>query len=282
MYGRYSMTGLKQGLLEDNIRKLGSLAVAFSGGTDSTFLLAEAAKVLGERVIAVSARSCFVPAAQTDVACDFCRQRGIKHIVFDADPLSVPECRDNPPDRCYHCKRLIFSEIRRIASENGIENVAEGSNSDDLNDYRPGLRALEELGIISPLKDAGLSKEEIRMLSKEMGLQSWNAPADACLATRISYGEVITPEKLRMTDEAERFLKESGFTHVRVRLHGNLARIEVAPEEIERLASDEMRKRVLAHLYDAGYTYVTVDMGGFCSGSMNKASDAGPELWGKQ
>ena len=259
--------------LEENITKLGSLAVGYSGGVDSSLLLAVAHRVLGDKALAVTAVDPSVPEREIKEADDFCRARGIKHITCKTDPLKEEEYRKNSPDRCYYCKRLIFSEIKRIAEENGIEYVAEGSNTDDLGDYRPGLKAVAELSVVSPLREAGLSKSDIRDISNFLGLPTWSKPAFACLASRFVYGEEITEEKLRMIDMAEQFLIEQGFYEERVRMHGNIARIEVAEKDIARLAEDKMRKRVYDRFRDIGFLYVTLDMRGYQTGSMNATLD---------
>lgn len=256
--------------LKSYLRGLGSLAVGFSGGVDSTFLLFVAHEVLGERAIAVTESDPAVPGREVDEAKAFCESKGIRQIVFTADPLQEEGYRKNSADRCYFCKRLIFSEIRKIAFENGIEYVAEGSNIDDLGDYRPGLRAASELGIVAPLREAGLTKSDIRDLSKEMGLPTWNKPAYACLASRFVYGEEITKEKLLMVEQAEQFLIGLGFVEERVRMHGSLARIEVPAKDIARLASDEIRGKIYGRFKEIGFTYVSLDLNGYRTGSMNE------------
>ena len=255
--------------LEEYIRGLGSLAVGFSGGVDSAFLLAVASKVLGDRAIAVTAMDASFPERELKEAKAFCSERGIRQIIRTVDPLKVESYRKNAPDRCYFCKHGIFTEIKKIAEENGIEYVAEGSNMDDLGDYRPGLKAVEELGVKSPLREAGLYKADIRMLSKAMGLPTWSKPAYACLASRFVYGEEITEEKLHMIDRAEQFLIEHGFLEERVRLHGKIARIEVPPKDIPRLASDEFRDQVYEEFKKIGFMFVTLDLKGYRMGSMN-------------
>ncbi len=256
--------------LKNHIRELGSLAVGFSGGVDSSFLLAVSHEVLGDKVIAVTAVNAAIPDHEISDAAAFCTDLGIRQFECRINPLSMTEFRNNAPDRCYHCKKLIFSEIKRIAGENGIEYVAEGSNTDDLGDYRPGMKAVEELGIKSPLREARLSKREIRLLSKEMGLPTWSKPSYACLASRFVYGEEITEEKLLMVERAEHFLIEKGFHQERVRLHGNLARIEVPAEDIQRLASDGVREAVYEYFRQLGFSYVTIDVCGYRTGSMNE------------
>jgi uncharacterized protein len=255
--------------LEEYLRELGSLAVGFSGGVDSCLLLEVSRKVLGDRVIAVTAADSSVPERELKEAEEFCKERGIKHIVCNVDPMKNEEYRKNGPDRCYFCKREIFTEIKRIAGENGIEYAAEGSNMDDLGDYRPGLKAVEELDVKSPLREAGLYKSDIRLLSKAMGLPTWSKPAYACLASRFVYGEEITEEKLHMIDRAEQFLIELGFLEERVRMHGNIARIEVPAADIVRLASDEVRTSVYEEFKKLGFLFVTLDMKGYRTGSMN-------------
>ena len=255
--------------LKKNIAGLGSLAVGFSGGVDSSFLLAVAHEVLGDRLIAVTGADASVPEREINEAKLFCEERGIRQIICKLNPLLEESYRHNSPDRCYYCKRGIFTEIARVAKENGIEYTAEGSNVDDMGDYRPGLRAVEELSVKSPLREAGLTKSEIRQLSKAMGLPTWSKPAYACLASRFVYGEEITEEKLHMIDKAEQFLIEKGFLEERVRMHGNVARIEVPPADIPRLAADGIREEVCDKLKEIGFMFVTLDMKGYSMGSMN-------------
>ncbi len=255
--------------LEKYIEGLGSLAVGFSGGVDSSFLLVVAHSVLNDRAIAVTNSDASIPARELKEACEFCRERGIRQIVCSVNPLKEEEYRHNSADRCYFCKRGIFTEIKKIAEENGIEYVAEGSNMDDLGDYRPGLKAVSELSVKSPLREAGLKKQEIRHISKAMGLKTWSKPAYACLASRFVYGEEITEEKLRMIDRAEQYLIEKGFMEERVRLHGNVARIEVPESDIVRLASDDIRRAVYEEFRKIGFMFVAIDMKGYRTGSMN-------------
>ncbi len=257
--------------LQGVLRELGSVAVAFSGGVDSTFLLKTAHDVLGERAVAVTARFCFFPEREGREAEAFCRENGIEQLVLEEDILSVDGIRENPPDRCYLCKRALFGRILQTARDCGIEAVAEGSNMDDTGDYRPGMKAVRELGVRSPLQEAGLYKAEIRELSRQLGLATWEKPSYACLASRFVYGETIDEERLRMVDRAEQLLLSLGFRQIRVRVHGTLARIEVPPEEIGRIAEDEMRRQIAEKLREYGFTYVTLDLQGYRTGSMNEA-----------
>ncbi|MBR5998376.1 MAG: ATP-dependent sacrificial sulfur transferase LarE [Deltaproteobacteria bacterium] len=255
--------------LQANIRNLGSLLIAFSGGVDSTFLLAVAYEALGEKALAVTAADASIPRRELEEAKTFCRERGIRHIVCTVNPMKETGYRQNGPDRCYFCKRGVFMELGRLAEENGIEHIAEGSNMDDLGDYRPGLRAAKELSIQSPLREAGLSKADIRSLAKAMGLSTWNKPASACLASRLPYGEEISEEKLHRIEYAEQFLIEHGFLQERVRVHGNLARIEVSQENIAALAAEEMRHAICREFRRLGFTFVALDLEGYRTGNMN-------------
>ena len=255
--------------LEEYIRGLGSLAVGFSGGVDSSLLLVVAANVLGDKAMAITGVDASISERELKEAKEFCKEREIRHIICKVNPMKEESYRHNSPDRCYFCKHGIFTEIKKIAAENGIEYVAEGSNMDDLGDYRPGLKAVEELSVKSPLREAGLTKQDIREISKALGLPTWSKPAYACLASRFVYGEEITEEKLRMLDQAEQFLIEHGFLEERVRIHGNIARIEVPAKDIERLASEEIREAVYEKFKALGFMFVTIDMKGYKMGSMN-------------
>lgn len=260
---------MKLDRLKKYIADLGSLAVGFSGGVDSSLLLAVAHEVLGERLIAVTGADASVPEREVNEAIAFCKERGIRHIICKVDPLKEEGYRHNGPDRCYFCKHGIFTEVKKIADENGIEYMAEGSNIDDIGDYRPGLRAAAELSVKSPLREAELTKSEIRLISKAMGLPTWSKPAYACLASRFVYGEEITEEKLHMIDTAEQFLIEHGFFEERVRMHGNLARIEVPPADIPKLAAEELREKIYDKFREIGFLFVTLDLKGYRLGSMN-------------
>ena len=255
--------------LKAYLRSLGSLAVAYSSGVDSTFLLKVAHDVLGDKAIAITATSSFFPKRESDEASDFCKANGIKQIIVVSEELDIPEIRHNPTNRCYLCKKDLFTKIISIAKENSVDYVAEGSNLDDNGDYRPGLKAIAELGIKSPLRECELYKEEIRTLSKQLNLPTWNKPSFACLASRFVYGEEITTKKLKMVETAEQTLLDLGFTQFRVRIHGeNLARIEVLPAELEKLFS--LRETISKALHEFGFTYITMDLSGYRTGAMNE------------
>lgn len=254
--------------LKSYLRSLKSVAVAFSSGVDSTFLLKVAHDTLGDKAIAVTATSCSFPKREADEASEFCKKNGIKQIVVKSEELEIPEFRHNPKNRCYLCKHELFTKIIALAKQNGIENVCEGSNMDDNGDYRPGLQAVAELGVKSPLRHAKLYKAEIRELSKEMNLPTWQKQSFACLSSRFVYGEEINEKKLGMVDKAEQFLLDKGFNQLRVRIHGpNLARIEVLPNEMEKLFS--IREEVAAKFKEIGFAYITMDLQGYRTGSMN-------------
>lgn len=250
------------------LKSLGSVAVAFSSGVDSTFLLKTAHDVLGDQVIAVTAKSCSFPKRELDEATEFCKKEGIRHLVVESEELEIEGFRHNPKNRCYLCKHELFEKIGQIASENGLAYVVEGSNMDDNGDYRPGLLAVAELGVKSPLREAQLYKQEIRDLSKALDLPTWEKQSFACLSSRFVYGETISEEKLGMVDKAEQLLLDLGFHQLRVRIHGTIARIEVLPEEFAKLL--EHRTTITAAFKSYGFTYVTMDLRGYRTGSMNE------------
>lgn len=260
----------KYEILKNRILEMGKICVAYSSGVDSTFLLKVAHDLLGDNAVAVTAHSYHFPDREFLDTVDFCKKEGIRHIILETDQLQIEEFVANPPDRCYICKKSIFAGMKSRMEEEGIFHLLEGSNMDDLGDYRPGMKAIKELGIESPLKDAGLYKEEIRILSKELGLPTWDKPSYACLASRFPYGEQITAEKLKMVEQAEDYLMSLGFIQMRVRIHGNVARIEIPNDEMDTFFKENIRIDVNKKLKELGFSYVTVDLQGFRSGSMNE------------
>ena len=261
----------KKTKLTNRLKAMDGLVVAYSGGVDSTFLLAAAQEALGHRVWAATACSPLHPMAEQAMAAAFCKDRGIVQVRLPSDGLALPEFVANPPERCYICKRAIIGNLLDTAGELGIEHVAHGANVDDAHDYRPGFKAAEEAGILSPLVEADLTKKEIRFLAREMGLAVWNKPAMACLASRIPYGSAITAEKLKAVEAAEQALMAEGFRQVRVRHHGSVARVEVPPGEMERLMAVTVRRAVATKLRRIGFDHVALDLEGYETGKMNRA-----------
>ncbi len=259
--------------LKEHLKQLESVAVAYSGGVDSTFLLKIAHEVLGDNVIAVTARSSTYPEREFREASDFVQEAGIRHIVITSEELDIAGFSDNPTNRCYYCKRELLAKVIAVAQSNNIRHVVEGSNVDDLGDFRPGRKAIRELGVASPLKEAGFGKEDIRILSKKMNLPTWDKPAFACLASRFPYGQKITGDKLHVVDQAEQFLLDLGFRQVRVRHHGDVARIEVAATERDKFFDTEIMDRIYEKFRQLGFMYTTLDLRGYRTGSMNEVID---------
>ena len=256
--------------LENILKGYGKIIVAFSGGVDSTFLLKTAKETYGVDVTAVTLKSAVFPESEYDFAEDFCEREGIEQKIIEVDLLGNDEFAENHEDRCYTCKTLLFEHVTDLARDLGIDHICEGSIADDDNDYRPGKKAIKELGILSPMKEADLTKNEIRFLSREMGLPTWDKPSMACLASRIPYGKEITDGKLRMVEQAEEYLTDLGFHQIRVRIHDDVARIETDPVEMERLMADYFRDQIYDKFREIGFSYVALDMKGYRTGSLNE------------
>lgn len=256
--------------LKSIIKDCGKIAIAFSGGVDSTFLTKVAKDVLGENAVAVTISSILVTDDELKEVDDFCKAENIEHLIYKADVLSIPGFENNPPDRCYICKKAIFTNVQNLVGERGISVIAEGTNVDDDGDYRPGMRAIKELGVRSPLKEAGLTKAEIRELSCMLGLKTWNKPSCACLASRFAYGEVINKDKLDMIYSAECYIRSLGFEQFRVRLQDEIARIELRPADIQKFIENGIKDKVSEKLHALGFKYVSLDLDGYRLGSMNE------------
>jgi pyridinium-3,5-biscarboxylic acid mononucleotide sulfurtransferase len=260
--------------LEEGLRALGGCLVAFSGGVDSTFLLAVARQALGDQVAAATVHTLFLDRGEVDDARRSALAIGVRHETIDIDLAGFPEVLANPPDRCYHCKRLVFTTLSRHAGELGLPVLIDATHADDLRERRPGVRALRELGVVSPLAAAGLGKADIRELSAALGIPGAQRPSSPCLATRVPYGTPITQERLRRISGAERMLRALGFAGIRVRDYGDLARIELQPADLERAAAWPQRRGIVEPLRDLGYRYVTLDLAGYRSGSMDEVLPA--------
>src|SRR5215207_9150647 len=256
--------------LEAIVAPYGSALVAFSGGVDSSLALAVAARALPKgKVLAVTSNNETYLPSELGLARQFAASLGVEHLVVNTRELDDPNYASNPTNRCYFCKSTLYSDLAELAAERGYACVVDGANKDDEGDYRPGRKAARELGVVSPLSVAGVGKAEVRELAKYLGLPSWDKPALACLSSRFPYGQEITPEKLSQVARAEEFLRKEGFQQVRVRHHGEIARLEVGPEEMERAFA--LREEISAELQDAGFLYVTLDLAGYRSGSLNAA-----------
>jgi len=259
------VTGNNRDGLDRILREMNSFVVGFSGGVDSSYLLLRAHTQLKDRIMGLTLRTPYMPVAEIKEATEFARVHGINHSILE---LPFPEqIRDNPPDRCYICKKILFDHLRRYAADHGFAHVADGSNADDAGVHRPGLRALRELGIRSPLMEAGLTKQEIRDLLRLEGLDIADKPPMACLLTRIPYNTTVSPGTLNMAEQAEEFFKNAGYPGTRVRIHGDLARIECLPEFLGKMGQLPYREMIVAGLKKIGFRYVSLDLEGYRSGS---------------
>ena len=256
--------------LTEMLHSLNSVCIAYSGGVDSTFLVKVAKDVLKENVVAITATSPIYPLSELEEARALAEMMGVKYLIIESNELEIPEFSQNKTDRCYYCKSGLFEKVEEVAKKCLIQHIADGSNYDDLKDHRPGRRAAKERDVLSPLVETELTKEEIRFLSRRIGLPTWKKPSLACLASRIPYYEKITEEKLRRVENAERVLREMGFTQVRVRHHKQMARVELLPEEMSPLSDSLLRVKIHAALKGLGFDYITLDLLGYRTGSMNE------------
>lgn len=271
MKKKNDMLDHKHETLQGILKNLERVIVAFSGGVDSTLLLKVAHQVLGEQVLAVTAVSEITSRQEQADSVRIAEMIGAKHLLVETDDLNDPDFTTNPADKCYYCKKRRFRQLQELAASKGYHAVVDGSNTDDQHDYRPGHKAVKELGIRSPLSEAGLDKHEIRLLSEQLGLPTWDKPSAACLASRIPYNQTITAEKLRQIDTGEAFLRQLfPMAQIRVRHHGNLARLEISPQEIAHLVADDIRRQVVDHFKGLGFQFVTLDMEGYSMGSLNR------------
>lgn len=257
--------------LKKYIKELGSAVIAFSGGVDSTFLAKVCKDVLNDSCLAVTATSSTYPEREFKEALELAKEIGIRHKIIKSEELEIEGFSKNPIDRCYYCKSELFSKLKKVADDEGIEYVLDGTNADDTGDFRPGRRAAKELGVKSPLLECGFTKDDIREMSKRLGLPTWNKPAYACLSSRFPYGQEITSEKLSMVEKSEEYLLNLGFVGFRVRHHGDIARIELNPDQINMMMDENIRKKVVSKLKEIGFKYVSLDLEGYRTGSMNEA-----------
>ncbi|UCF05999.1 MAG: ATP-dependent sacrificial sulfur transferase LarE [bacterium] len=267
--------GLRRKLeqLKEIISRCNGALVAFSGGVDSTFLLDVTREVLGENVLAVTITGPLFPSKEIEEAQEIASVFNVEQVVVEIDEMKKKHFKHNPPDRCYHCKRDLFSVLLGIAKERNLDCVFEASNMDDTKDHRPGMKAVKELGVKSPLIKAGITKEDVRALSKERGLTTWDKLSMACFASRVPYNQPITPDKIQQIRKAEDYLCSLGFHQCRLRHHGAIARIEVAHDEIRRIVDEPIRRDLVEHIKGLGFKYVTIDLEGFRSGSLNEELD---------
>jgi uncharacterized protein len=264
-------TAAKFDSLQAILRTMKSVAIGYSGGVDSTLLLKVAVDILGRETLAVIGRSATYPTREFEEASALAEGMGARFMVVDTEETDILKFRENPPDRCYYCKTELFGKLTHIAEREGIRWIADGTITDDVGDFRPGMKAREEQSVRSPLLEARLNKAEVREISRHLGLSTWDKPAFACLSSRFPYGKEVTRESLGKIDRAESLLRDLGFRNFRVRFHdANTARIEVGPEEVRRMVEDNLRQRIVGYLKELGFTYVTLDMQGYRTGSMNE------------